>query len=111
MIALDRVGPDVVQERRLMRARRTCSNQPRIGAEQLLEGGLVAGDDRLHRRFKLPDRRARLIALLDVFRQRRPILETVPAGDDCLCVRGGKRGASEFGFRDVVSVVCPSPTR
>jgi hypothetical protein len=50
----------------------------------------------------LEDRRAVPRDGFDVFRQRRPTLEIVRAGDGELSIAKFKRGASNFGVRQVL---------
>src|SRR5262249_28845126 len=87
--ALDAVARDVLQERRLMVARRPRAYERRVCTEQEPERRHVAGDDGLDRGFELRKGRGRARERVDVRGELRPALEPVHARDDIL--RVGKR--------------------
>ena len=77
------VRADVVEQRRMMFARRACADEPRTCAQQPLECRDVADDDGVDRRFELRDRRTRVLHRVGKCGELIPALEVMFARDDC----------------------------
>ena len=76
------VRADVVEQRRMMFARRACADEPRTCAQQPLECRDVADDDGVDRRFELRDRRTRVLHRVGKCGELIPALEVMFSRDD-----------------------------
>src|SRR5258708_1971958 len=87
---LDAVGTHILQEGRVMLARRAGSNQVRILAKQSLKTCYVAADDGVYRRFELCDGRVLEFQRFQVLRELDPVVEIMMARHDGSSIAAGK---------------------